>query len=234
MTPNDFRARGLVYPRALRPEVIARAVPQIERFLPAGDDPLVPFDDDEQVPVGFRFPSPRGLAHVAAHGDFELTLPGIDAAFFGDLQTTFDYPWVEEFGAVALLDPLPLSPYRVRARPGWLICDGAQIVPKAHAAIVPTRAMAGKARVGMHRGELRDAIGAPEYDAAVESAVARSREYVEALPLIDARVRELQARHAAHPDEVRAHLKERGLSLDDLSVPTFNLSKQQRDALLRW
>jgi len=218
----------------LRAETIARAIPQIERFLPAGEDPLVPFDDDEQVPVGFRFPSPRGLLQVMERGEFELTPPGVEAAFSGDLETSFEYPWVVELGTVALLDPLALSSYKVRARDGWFVCDGAQVVPPSSALYVPDKGMAARCQVGMSRDDALDAIGRKEHADASAAMRARASEYVAALPRIDARCRELKATFAMHPDATRAELHARGLSIDDLSLPTFNLTRAQRDALLDW
>jgi hypothetical protein len=234
VTPAEFRARGNAYPRVLREAVLARAIPQIERFLPAGDDPLLAFEDDEPVPVGFRFPSPAGILRVMEHGDFELTPLGIDAAFFGDLGTSFEYPWVQEFGTVALLDPLSLSAYKVRARRGWFVCDGAQIVPSARALFVPEQGMAARCEVGMSREDALDAIGRKEHAEATAEMRARATEYVSSLPRIDARCRELQATFALHPDAIREQLRAHGLSLDDLALPTFNLTRAQRDALLHW
>jgi len=208
----------------LRDEVLARAIPQIERFLPAGDDPLVAAEDS---PVLFRFPSPRGLLAVLDRGDFALTPPGVDAAFFGDLQTAFEYPWVPEFGVIALLDPRSLRPYRVRARPGWFVSDGAQIVPADDCVFVTDRAMAERLRPGMKRA---DATG-EGYDAAVATLRARCEDYVRALPEIDARCRELLADAERHPDGVRKALAPHGLSLDDLRAPIFTLRPEQRAAL---
>lgn len=231
MTPAEFRAQGKTYPRPLRNEVLARAIPQIERFLPAGDDPLVPFGDDEQVPVGFRFPSPRGLLRVMERGELELTPPDVDAAFFGDLQTAFAYPWVVEFGTVALLDPLSLSAYKVRARDGWFVCDGAQVVPAEHALYVPTKEMAERCGVGMRRDDVLDAIGPELYRERLLEMKARAEGYVRMLPRIDARCRELKATFAVRPDAVREELRAKGLSVDDLDLPIFNLGRAQREAL---
>jgi len=204
----------------LRDAVLARAIPQIERFLPAGDDPLVPCGDD--VPVLFRFPSPRGLLAVLDRGEFALTPIGVDAAFFGDLQTAFDYPWVREFGVVALLNPAALDPYRVRARPGWFVCDGAQIVPAEDCAIVTDRATAERVRPGMKRSDVV---------ADLEGVRVRCDAYVRALPAIDARCRELLADAERHPDGVRQRLAKHGLSLDDLRAPIFTLRPEQRTSL---
>ncbi len=212
----------------LRDAVLARAIPQIERFLPAGDDPLIPFGSGEDVPILFRFPSPRGLLSVIERGEFELTPPGVDAAFFGDLKTAYDYPWVSEFGVVALLRPVAVSPYRVRARPGWFVADGAQIVPADDCVFVTDRAMAERLRPGMNRVE---AIG-EGYGEAVSMMRARCEEYVAALPRIDARCRELLAEAERHPDGVRKRLAAHGLSLDDLRAPVFSLRPEQRTAVL--
>jgi hypothetical protein len=238
VTPDTFRAQGSSYPRALRPPVLARAIAEIERFLPAGPAPLVPFEDTEEVPIGYRFPSPRGLLHVAKHGVFELTLPGIEAAFFGDLDTTFDYPWVTEFGAVALLDPLSLSAYRVPVRPGWFVCDGAQIVPEKSALFVPRREMAEKIEAAhaaqgrvLSRDEAVEAVGRVDLVEATAIAVTRCRAYVDALPVIDARARELKAQLSRHPEGIRAELARHGLRIEDLDRPTFQLPPPQRRAL---
>ncbi len=211
----------------LRPEVECAARAQIERFLPAGDAPLEPSTD---LPVGFRFPSPRGLLHVDAHGHFELALPGTDAAFFGDLETAFAYPWVSEFGAVALLSPAALFPRRVRARPGWFVCDAARIVDREDCVIVPSRELAERLRVGMRRSDALAAFG-DGYDAALVPLRARWLTYVQALPKIEARARELRARSASHPDGVRLELAAQGLTLERLSAPTFELTAAQRAAL---
>ena len=211
----------------LRPEVERAARAQIERFLPAGDDLLAPAAD---VPVGFRFPSPRGLLHVDAHGRFELALPGTDAAFFGDLETAFAYPWVAEFGVVALLSPAALSPYCVRARPGWFVCDAAQIVDAEDCVIVPSRPYAERLTVGMRRSDAIAAFG-DGYDAVLAALRTRWRTYVDALPRIDARARELRARAASHPDGVRLELAKHDLTMERLSAPTFELTAAQRAAL---
>lgn len=209
----------------LRAEVLVRAIPQIERFLPAGNDPLVPFVDGEDVPVLFRFPSPRGLLDVLDRGDFALTPPGVEAAFFGDLQTAFDYPWVNEFGVVALLNPSALSPYKVRARPGWFVADGAQIVPADDCVLVTDRTTAERLRPGMKRSEVAIDEGA------MAELRARCEEYVGSVPAIDARCRELLAEAERHPDGVRKTLAAHGLSLDDLRAPVFTLRPEQRAAL---
>ncbi len=211
----------------LRPEVHAAAVVQIERFLPAGADPLAPAPD---APIVFRFPSPRGLVAVDQTGELRLALPGTTAAFGGDLATAFAYPWVAEFGVVALLRPAALSPHRVRARPGWYVFDAAQTVPASDCVIVPDQAMAERLTLGMDRAAALSALGAG-YAPALERLRGRWREYLEQLPRIDGRVRELEARATRHRDGVQRELAAHGLSLDRLAAPTFELSAAQRAAL---
>ncbi|MGZ3417032.1 MAG: hypothetical protein ACXWUG_20995 [Polyangiales bacterium] len=225
MTPEGS---SMPYPRALRDEVLAWAIAQIERFLPAGPDPLVPFAHDEQVPVVFRFPSPRGLLSVLGGRAFTLTPPDVEAAFAGDLATSFDYPWVRELGTLALLDPIALSFYKVRARPGWFACDGAQI---AEAVFVPERAMGERLEAGMKPDQAVEAMG-PEYAERTREIRARSEEYMRELPAIDARCRELLGVAKLHPDGVRLRLEPHGLSLAQLEAPLFTLSREQRRALL--
>ena len=220
--------------RPLRPEVLARAIPQIERFLPAGDPPLVPLAPGEVAPVLFRFPSPTGLLEVAATGDFELTLPGIDAAFMGDLQTVWDYPWVREFGSMALLDGASLGVHRVTARDGWFVCDGAQVVPGEACVHVVDRAMAEALRPGMDRAAAQATLDPMGHADSVTDALRRCRDYADALPQIEAHVRELRAEFEQHPDRVRGHLRQHGLSMDDLDRPTFELTPEQRAALMSW
>lgn len=231
-TPRSYREQGGTYPFPLRPEMLARAIPQIERFLPAGEPPLLPFEDDEEAPLLFRFPSPRGLLTVASAGEFELTPPGVDAAFMGDLETNFAYPWVPEFGTVCLLAPLELSVMKVAARPGWFVCDGARIVPEEDCVLVPSEELARRIEPGMKRADAEDAMAVLGWASAVEAALERCRSYVDQLDAIDARVRELKACFAEHPDEVRGRLRAHDLSLDDLDRPTFELRSDQRTALM--
>lgn len=213
--------------RALRPEVVAAAVAQIERFLPAGDPPLSAEGDP---PVLFRFPSPRGLAAVDRDGDFPLAPSFVTAAFSADLATAFAYPWVEELGVVALLRPAALAPHRVVARPGWYVCDAAQVVPRDECVLVTERAMAERLSVGMDRAAAIAAAG-PAYGAALDRLRTAWATYLQALPRIDGRVRELEARAVHHRDGVQRELAAIGLSLDRLRAPTFELTAAQRAAL---
>ncbi len=218
------------YPRVLRDEVLAHAIASIERFVPAGAEPLVPFADATDIPVAFRFPSPHGMLR-ALDGDFVLTPPGVESAFLGDLDEGFAWGGVAEFGTVALLDPVALSPYRVRVRPGWLVCDGAQLVPRDASVFVRDRAMATRLAAGMSRVDAIDAIGRPEWEETMGEHRARAEEYVAMLPALDAKCRELTVLARARPDGVRARLGAIGLGLDVLDGPLFVLSAAQRRAL---
>jgi hypothetical protein len=122
----------------------------------------------------------------------------------------------------------------LRLVPGDEFDDGAQIVPATRALFVPEQGMAAHCQVGMSRDDALDAIGRKEHEEATAATRARATEYVSSLPRIDARCRELQATFAIHPDAIREQLRTRGLSLDDLALPTFNLTRAQRDALLHW
>lgn len=222
----------MAHPLPLRPEVVARAIAEIERFLPAGPDPLVPLAEGDAIPLLFRFPSPRGILNALDRDAFALTPPDVDAAFAGDLETSFAYPWVQELGTIALLDPLGLGFHRVRARPGWFVADGARIVPSDEHLYVPVRAMAERLRVGMRRDDALDAIGRQEWQEAVAERRARLETYVAELPRLDARCRELLAVAERHRDGVRAKLAPLGLDLDRLRGPLFALDAAQRAALL--
>jgi hypothetical protein len=163
-----------------------------------------------------------------ARESFTLTPPGVEAAFAGDLGVSFDYPWVREFGTLALLDPIALSFYEVRARPGWFVCDGAQI---AECAFVPERAMGEMLEPGMKPAQAVEAMG-PAWRERTDEARARSEEYVRDLPAIDARCRELAGMARSHPAGVMNRLAQHGLSLAQLEAPVFTLSREQRRALL--
>jgi hypothetical protein len=129
---------------------------------------------------------------------------------------------------VALLDPLALSFVKVRARPGWFVCDGAQIAQDA--IFVPNRSTAERLEVGMRKEDV------PADPGAVAEARALCEEYVRELPLLDARCRELAAVAKSHPDGVRERLAKHGITLDHIDPergqPMFALTRAQRRALL--